>query len=163
MADLSELQNLINRVAKELPGAVTTIIEVEGLAHIQKNFRDQGFNDTGVEEWKERATADESGRDITRYRTNRVGRRGNLNRYGSKNQDRAILTGYGTGGNKLRNSFKSRKDKDHVRFFTNKEYAQRHNEGLDGMPKRQFMGRSKYLEDKIKAKLTKKLDNIFRS
>lgn len=162
MSDLSDLQNLLNRAARELPGVVTTIIEVEGLAFIQKNFSDQGFNDTGLEEWKERQTTDTRGRDITRYRTNRTGRMGNLNRYGSKNQDRAILTGHATGGNKLRNSFHSRKDKDHVRFFTAKEYAERHNEGKDGMPKRQFMGKSQYLENRIKAKLTQKLNNIFR-
>jgi phage gpG-like protein len=162
MSDLSDLQAMLNRAARELPQVVTTIIEVEGLAFIQKNFRDQGFNDTGLEEWKERQTTDDRGRDITRYRTNRVGRMGNLNRYGSKNQDRAILTGHGTGGNKLRNSINSRKDKDHVRFFTSKPYAERHNEGKDGMPQRQFMGKSKYFEDRIKAKLTQKLNTIFR-
>ncbi|MDV6170221.1 phage morphogenesis protein [Flavobacterium sp. DG1-102-2] len=162
MSDLRELQRMLDRAARELPNTVTTIIEVEGLNFIQKNFEDQGYNDTGLEEWEERKTADDRGRDITRYRTNRVGRQGNLNRYGSRNKDRAILTGHETGGNKLRNSIRARKTKNAVRFFTSKEYAQRHNEGLDGMPQRQFMGKSKYFEDQIKAKLKRTLDRTFR-
>ena len=47
-------------------------------------------------------------------------------------------------------------------FYTYKKYAQRHNEGLKGMPKRQFMGKSKTLEDNIKKKLTKELDKVLK-
>jgi len=162
MSDLAELQRLFDRAARELPTVLPTIIGVEGTNFIQKNFRDQGFNDGGLNEWEKRKTTDSRGRDITRYRTSRRGREGNFNSYGGKNDGRAILTGHDTGGDKLRNSFHYRINANTVTFFTHKEYAERHNEGKDGMPKRQFMGRSKYLENKIKNKLTRALDQRLR-
>lgn len=164
MSDLAGLQRLLDRAAQELPNKALRIIGVEGIKFIQKNFRDEGFTDTSTKKWEERKTEDTLGRDITRYRTSRRGRQGNLTRYGSKNQDRAILTGYGTGGNKLRNSFQYRLSLGSkiVSFYTHKEYAERHNEGLDGMPKRQFMGKSAYLNTQISKKITKELDKILR-
>ena len=110
MADLSELQKLLDRAALEIPKQALTIIGGESLNFVNKNFRDEGFTDTSTQKWEERKTEDKQGRDITRYRTSRRGKAGDLNRYGSKNKDRAILTGFGTGGDKLRNSFKRRID-----------------------------------------------------
>lgn len=164
MSDLSELQNLLNRAASEMPKKALTIIGVEGKNFIQKNFRDEGFNDRNLEKWKERKTEDSRGNDITRYRTNRRGKIGNLTRYGRENRDRALLTGHATGGNKLRNSFKYKVNigSSEVKFTTHKEYAERHNEGLDGMPKRQFMGKSAYLNNKISIKIQKELDKLLR-
>ncbi len=164
MADLGDLEKMLLRAAKEIPDKALTIIEVEGKNFIQKNFQDQGFTDSTFDHWQERQTEDKQGRDITRYRTNRRGKRGALNKYGSSIKDRAILTGQATGGNKLRNSIKSRvlKSVKEVKFYTDKKYAGRHNEGEDGMPKRQFMGKSKYLNTQIANKLTKELDKIFK-
>lgn len=149
MRFLQDLQNKINGFANNLKSDLTDIIEVEGTNFIKKNFQDEGFNDTGLEKWEQRKTTDSRGRDNTRYRTNRVGRAGSLNKYGRMIQDRPILTGHATGGDKLRNSFRARKQGNAVVFFTYKRYAQRHNEGLKRMPKRQFMGKSKYLDRKI--------------
>ncbi|SCY94547.1 phage morphogenesis protein [Flavobacterium caeni] len=164
MADLNDLQKLLDRAAREIPEKALIAIEVEGKNFIQMNFENEGFTDSVLEKWKERKTTDDQGRDITRYRTNRRGKRGNLNKYGSGIQDRALLTGLATGGNKLRNSIKSRvmKSSKQVRFYTSKEYADRHNEGLAGMPKRQFMGKSRYLDKQIAKKITKELDKILK-
>ncbi len=164
MSDLSELQKLLDRAAQEIPDKVLKIIGVEGKNFIQKNFRDEGFTDTSTEKWQERKTEDRQGRDITRYRTSRRGKAGNLNKYGSSIKDRAILTGFATGGNKLRNSFRYRVSigSSQVTFYTYKEYAERHNEGLDGMPKRRFMGKSAYLNTQISKKINKELDKILR-
>ena len=41
-------------------------------------------------------------------------------------------------------------------------YAKRHNEGLDGMPKRQFMGDSKELRKIQRKTITKTVDKIFK-
>lgn len=41
-------------------------------------------------------------------------------------------------------------------------YARRHNEGLSGMPKREFLGDSKKLDRKIKKLILKKMDKIFK-
>lgn len=164
MSDLSEFQRLLDRAAAEMPDKVLRIIGVEGKNFIVKNFQDQGFTDVGLKKWQERKTEDINGRDLTRYRTNRRGRSGSLNRFGSMNEDRAILTGHATGGDKLRNSFHYRTSlgSSLVTFYTHKKYAFRHNEGLDGMPKRQFMGKSAYLQNQISKKLNKELDKIMR-
>lgn len=160
--NIQELQRKLEQLATELPHNLASIVEVEGLNFIQKNFRDQGFNDNGVEKWKERKTTDKHGRDLTRYRTNRRGRQGELTEFGKREIGRAILTGHQTGGDKLRNSFRARTTTQAVVFYTYKGYAEYHNEGTADLPKRQFMGESKVLNDKIKDKLTKYLDRFFR-
>lgn len=164
MNDLADLQRVFDQAARELPTVLPTIVGVEGKNFIQKNFRDQGFTDVGFTPWQERKTVDKAGQDNTRYRTNRIGRVGTLNKYGRQLEGRAILVGHNTGGDKLINSIHYRTSMGYsvVSFYTHKEYAERHNEGTDGMPKRQFMGRSKYLESKIFSKITRTLDSRLR-
>ena len=161
---LSDLQKLLWRASKEIPNKALRVIGVEGNNFINKNFRDQGFTDTTTKKWDKRKTVDKAGTDITRYRTNRVGRAGSLNRYGSKNADRAVLVGFATGGDKLKNSFKYNisNGSNRVIFRTYKPYAARHNEGLNGMPKRQFLGKSAYLNQRISDKITRELDQTLR-
>ncbi len=156
---MKDLQEKLNKLAHFIDKDATTILKVEGLKFIQKNFQDEGFNDGTLEKWKERKTTDKRGRDITRYRTSRRGKQGTLNRYGRKIKDRPILTGHNSGGNKLRHSFKARTERRKVVFYTYKNYAKRHNEGLDGMPQRQFIGQSKTLDNNIK----KELDRVIKS
>ena len=162
--NLKDLQKLLWKASNEIPDKALRIIGVEGKKFIEKNFRDQGFTDTTTKKWESRKTVDGFGRDITRYRTNRVGRAGSLNRYGSRNVDRAILVGFNTGGDKLKNSFKYSvsQGSQRVVFRTYKEYAARHNEGLDGMPQRQFIGKSAYLNRQIFDKLKRVLDQTLR-
>lgn len=161
---LRDLQKLLMKAAEEIPDKALRIIGVEGIKFIAKNFRDQGFTDTTIKKWDKRKTQDSNQRDITRYRTDRVGRSGSLNRYGSKNADRAVLVGFATGGDKLKNSFKYHvsKGSNTVILRTYKPYAARHNQGLDGMPKRQFMGKSVYLNQQIADKIKRELDQILR-
>lgn len=163
MADLQELQRLLDKVAKEIPDKALRIIGVEGVNFIAKNFRDESFTDISAKKWDKRKTEDRKGRDITLYRTNRRGKAGQLNAYGRKNVNRAILVGFKTGGDKLKNSW------DYiilsgkmVSIRSYKKYAKRHNEGTDGMPQRQMIGRSQYYDDKIKDKLTKELNKLFQ-
>ena len=108
MAGLDDLQKLLDNAAKVIPDKLPSIIEVEGLNFIKKNFRDEGFNDGSKKAWEKRQT-ERDGRDLTRYKTNRVGTAGSLNKFGQREQGRAILVGHDTGGNKLRNSFRARK------------------------------------------------------
>lgn len=161
--DLKDLQKLLNKAVKEIPEKAIRIVGVEAKKFVQQNFEDEGFNNVGVEKWEKRKTVDKKGRDITRYRTNKKGKKGTLNSYGRKNSGRAILTGHTTGGDKLRNSFTYRSDKSKmlVSIRTYKKYAKVHNEGLNGMPKRKFLGGSKYLANKISKKLDKTLAQQF--
>ena len=164
MNSLDDLQRLLTRAANDIPAKALRVIGVEGKNFIGKNFRDQAFTDTSTQKWVKRRTSDKNGRDMTRYRTNRRGAAGSLNQYGQRNRGRAVLVGFDTGGNKLKNSFSYRISlgSTSVSFYTAKEYAQRHNEGLDGMPQRQFMGKSDYLNGKIATKINTELDKIFR-
>lgn len=160
MADLKDLQKLLLKTAVQMPDVAIKVIRAEGMRFIKHNFRKQGFDTgTGVKKWQDRKTIDKRGRDITRYTTNRRGKAGSFNKYGRATQNRAILVGHKTGGNKLTNSFTAiKKGKFTVGFRTYKSYAQRHNEGLDGMPKRQFIGPSKYLDRNILNKLKREHD-----
>ena len=92
--NLTILREKLHQIAGLVHKDISIVLKVEGIKFIQKNFQDEGFNDGGLEKWKPRKTTDRQGRDITRYRTNRVGKKGNLNRYGSKIKGRAILTGH---------------------------------------------------------------------
>lgn len=161
--DIAELRKRLDELARRIPQVAITIIEVEGTNFIKGNFAKQAFQGSTEQKWKPRKTTDKRGRDLTRYRTNRRGRVGQLTKFGRKNNpNRPILTGHASGGNKLRNSFQSTKSKQWVKWSSYKPYAQRHNEGLDGMPKRQFMGKSPKLEQNIERMLTKQLDKIFK-
>ena len=160
--NLRELQIMLNNAAEQIPNQAMSIIEVEGINFIKKNFQDQGFNDGSLQKWQERKTTDSKGRDKTRYRTNRRGRQGELTKFGQREIGRAILTGHQTGGDKLRNSFRARREHLKVVFFTYKRYAQVHNEGTAKIPARPFMKSSHYLERRIKDKLQRTLDNLFR-
>lgn len=160
MADLKDLQRLLLKTAKEMPEVAIKVVKAEGLKFIKHNFRSEGFDTgAGIRKWKKRRTLDNNGRNITRYRTNRIGKAGSRNKYGRQVTGRAILIGHKSGGNKLSNSFRAiRRGKYAVAFRTYKKYGQRHNEGLDGMPKRQYMGPSKYMDRQVFKKLKREHD-----
>lgn len=163
MSDIKELKKKLETIARKLPEVATTVIEVEGTNFIKENFARQGFQGSNFKPWQPRKTKDNRERDLTRYRTNRVGRAGDLTKFGRHNNpSRPILTGYASGGNKLRHSFQTTKTPQGVKWTSYKPYAQRHNEGLKGMSKRQFMGKSQKLEQNIERMLIKQLDKIFR-
>lgn len=164
MAALNDLKQKLKKLADEIPQLAKDVIEVEGLNFIKKNFRDEGFNTgSGVQKWQKRKTTDRHGRNITRYRTNRRGKKGSLNKYGRSLQGRPILTGHKTGGDKLRNSFKAIQRNHSVVFYSYKLYAKRHNEGKKRMPKRQFIGKSDYLDNRIERKMQRELDKRMKA
>ncbi|QKX04873.1 phage morphogenesis protein [Aquimarina sp. TRL1] len=163
MKELAEaIKHKAKRVAEFLAREGIEIVIVEEENHIQENFQNEGFTDGGVEKWKKRKTEDKKGRDITRYRTNRRGKRGNKTAYGRKNEGRAILTGHGTGGDKLRYSYKSSKSGNKATFTSDKAYAEIHNEGKGNMHKRKHIGAAKSKTAKINRKVKKGLDKILK-
>ena len=155
----------IKRQAEELQEFIENdlldIVEVEGLNHFEESFENEGFTDTSLVKWEKRKTTNRGGRDLTVYRTNRRGKAGRLNSFGQKNKGRQTLTGHGSGGNKLRNSGRANKIKGAIQFIWDKEYAERHNEGTDGMTKRQFVGESKVVNNKIDEQVEQNLNKIF--
>jgi phage gpG-like protein len=109
------------------------------------SFRKQGWDDKNVQKWKPRKR--------TTYKTK-----------GGKTVDdttRAILVKTGD----LRRSIirnPANRASLTIKISTDLVYAARHNNGLKNMPKRQFMGDSYNLNEKVKAVIVKRLDNIFK-
>ena len=88
--DFEDFTEDIKRQALELEqfleDDLLDIIEVEGLEHFEESFDNEGFADERLEKWEPRKTTNAKGRDITRYRTNRIGRAGELNQYARQNE-----------------------------------------------------------------------------
>ena len=137
------------------------IMGVEARNHFVKSFKDQGFTDQTIEKWEPRKdeVATTGGIDFRRSRTGFID---------SNATNRAILVKTGD----LRRSIRIvAKTADSVTIGTDLPYAQIHNEGGKGMafgryefdmPKRQFMGDSQKLIEKLKLMLQKKIKQIFR-
>jgi phage gpG-like protein len=100
--------------------------------HFVKSFKDQGFTDNNRMSWKSRKS--------------------------KKDGNRAILVKTGALRRSIRRAYTSWART--VIQTTGIIYAQRHNEGLKGMPKRQFMGKSGKLDKDIMDKMKVKMDAI---
>lgn len=157
-----DLKRQARELSEFLENDALEIIAVEGINHIEETYENEGFTDEHLEKWQPRKTTDKKGKDKTRYRTNRKGKRGDLTRFGRKNKDRKTLTGTGSGGDKLRHSWRAEKGSGSVTFTNDKEYAQRHNEGTDGMPQRKQVGQSAILDKKIKKKIDTTINKILK-
>jgi phage gpG-like protein len=130
--------NLKQAEKKARKAMEAAIVDVGNTARVFfiDNFRKQGFDDKNVQKWKPRKVADKrAGRAI-------LVKTGDLRRSIIRNPaNRAALT---------------------IKISTDLVYAARHNNGLKNMPKRQFMGDSYNLNEKVKAVIVKRLDNIFK-
>lgn len=118
------------------------LIANEAVNEFTENFRRQGFKDQSTRKWKQRK--------------------------GNTDPGRGILIGKG-GGNKLSRSIrKLRASQKRVIVGSTIHYAGVHNYGLKAgrgkgftMPKRQFIGHSKALSDKIIKLIKKRTDKGF--
>lgn len=128
----------ISQAIKEFKAEIESMVTVMGVdatEHYKQSFVDEGFTDSGIEKWKPRKREDR------------------------KRPGRAILTDTG----RLRRSIRWRKfGKLGVRIQSNVPYALRHNEGLSGMPKRQFVGYSAKLNNKLVSKFNSRIKAIFK-
>ena len=111
------------------------IIGNEAVNHYKYSFVKQGFEDEVVEKWEPRKRIDR------------------------KRPGRGILIDTGA----LRRSPRwARKSRYEALISSNLPYALRHNEGLSGMPKRQFVGYSGVLNRRIVRKFDQRIKNIFK-
>ena len=117
-----------------------------------ENFRKQGFDDKSVQKWKPRKRTTyktKSGKLVDDTTRAILVKEGDLRRSIIRVPNRAAMS---------------------VKIQTNLDYAKIHNEGLMGkafgkhpfkMPKRQFIGDSYNLNEKVKAVIVKRLDKVF--
>ena len=118
-----------------------------------ENFRKQGFDDKSVQKWKPRKKKTyrtKSGKLVDDTTRAILVKEGDLRRSIIRVPNRAAMS---------------------VKIQTNLDYAKIHNEGLMGkafgkhpfkMPKRQFIGDSYNLNEKVKAVIVKRLDKVFK-
>lgn len=112
--------------------AMVTIMGNDALNWFEDSFRNQGFTDDTLIRWKARKKREREGR--------------------------AILT---KTGNLRRSLKKSNVGQYAIKITSNLPYANRHNDGLNKMPKRQFVGYSGKLNRKIIGKFEQKIKAIF--
>jgi phage gpG-like protein len=174
MSDLKKLVAQIDRAIRYLENDAKTIIGVEATNHFKESFPNQGFTDSKLEKWEE-VERRKSGSSWKGYQygsnaSNGKKRRkpGSPTNYSPAAETRPILSGP-TG--ELMNSIQWEKTARGVRVYAATAYAKIQNEGgpikIFGktsatMPKRQFMGPSKVLTDRIKSILLKDLKQILR-
>lgn len=118
------------------------IVGVEAVKHFKHGFdtSQQGFTDDVLEPWV----------DISEKRK------------AQKRKKNGAMTPILTESGDLGDSLVWQQQGPNVAITTDVPYGKRHNEGTNGMPKRQFMGPSKALDRTIEAKITRELEKLFK-
>jgi phage gpG-like protein len=144
------MKGMEQKARKALENAV---VEVGNTAKnfFVENFRKQGFDDKTVQRWKPRKRTTyrtKSGRIVNDTTRAILVKEGDLRRSIIRVPNRAAMS---------------------VKIQTDLIYAKVHNEGLRAgrgkgfiMPKRQFIGDSYNLNEKVKAVIVKRLDKVFK-
>lgn len=141
-------EKIVIRVKEILPVVVAT----EGLRHFEQSWDNQGFTDSNISKWSKRKPP-----------------KSGLKKWDSRNKGRAILVSHQsqTKGTHLKDSLRAEQNATEVIFSTDKAYAQVHNEGGKAgrgngfiMEKREFMGESQVLNNKIAEKMDREIERI---
>jgi phage gpG-like protein len=147
--------NLKKAEQKARKALEAAIVDVGNTAKVffVESFRKQGWDDKSVQKWKPRKRTTyktKSGKVVDDTTRAILVKEGDLRRSIIRNPaNRAALS---------------------IKISTNLDYAKIHNDGLMGkafgkhpfnMPKRQFMGDSYNLNEKVKAVIVKRLDKVF--
>lgn len=120
---------------KKMLDDMVTEMGNDAVNHFKDSFTNQGFQDETIEKWAPRKRADR------------------------KRPGRGILIDSG----KLRRSPVWRKSGRYsAKISSNLPYAKRHDEGLDGMPRRQFVGYSGKLNKRLIKKFDTRIKRIFK-
>ena len=139
--------NLKQSEQKARKALEAAIVDVGNTAKVffVESFRKQGWDDKTVQKWKPRKKKTyrtRSGKVVDDTTRAILVKTGDLRRSIIRNPaNRAALT---------------------IKISTDLVYAARHNNGLKNMPKRQFMGDSYNLNEKVKAVIVKRLDKVFK-
>lgn len=172
MADFDEVEETLAELVRFLDVSVPKIIGVDAVNFYKKSFVDQGFTDKRLEKWQEvKRRVPDSPWYGFKYRStaknpNKASKDGAITNYAPVATKREILSGE---TQELMNSIRWQKKGFGVTITAGVPYAQIHNEGgkmkVFGktpaeMPKRQFMGPSKVLEDQLKYKILKRINEI---
>lgn len=163
---MSNFQKSIEKTRKMIAyfeTQVPTIMGVEAVNHFKESFTKQGFTDKGLDKWAEVERREEGVWKGFQYGSTvpRPGKKqrkkGAITNYSPAASKRQILTGQTM---ELQESIKWKPNGRGVTVFSDVPYAKIQNEGgamrifgkaSGEIPKREFMGRSEVLRNKIKA------------
>ncbi len=161
--DLKYFDDDMKRQAKAVASAIKKdaprIIGVEGKNFFKASWRKQGWEDQGLNKWKPRKAPP---------KTTKSGKPSKAYINWKRKNNRPILYSHASDrkGIHLKDSIRTIPGIGRVTFATDKVYAQVHNEGGRAgrgkgfrMPKRQYMGRSRALDRRIDAKVSKHLSS----
>ena len=136
-------KNIDLKARKALEAAIVDVGNTAKVFFVE-SFRKQGWDDKTVQKWKPRKKKTyrtKSGKVVDDTTRAILVKTGDLRRSIIRNPaNRAALS---------------------IKISTDLVYAARHNNGLKKMPKRQFMGDSYNLNEKVKAVIVKRLDKLF--
>lgn len=143
---VKKLADTVREIEDYASNKAPRILGVTARNFFTENFQKEGFVNGGLKKWKE------------------VKRRQNPKVKGV-DANRKILTGR-TGA--LGRSIQYRTEQNQVTIFSNLPYAAAHNEGTNNagrrhnvrIPKRQFIGESKELDDLIMKEINRKLKSL---
>jgi phage gpG-like protein len=160
--------NLKQAEKKARKAMEAAIVDVGNTAKtfFRQAFVKQGFEDKSVVRWQKRKVFEKKGRG--KFAKNDDGKR-------DKSVVRSVKAGRGIlvkSGDLQKSIIRNPENRAAltVKISTDLDYAKIHNDGLMGkawgkhpfkMPKRQFMGDSYNLNEKVKAVIVKRLDKIF--
>ena len=164
MALLDDLPKELRRLAEQMKytsrHTLPRLAGTETLRFIAENFVRQGYQGKTFQRWRPRKTTNAKGRDLLRYRTDRVGRRGRLTQLGRRDKGRGLLVGHNSGSNALKASFLYKIAGGHVHILNHKRYAAYHNEGSNPLPRRRFVGESPILLARVQKKIESTLQRL---
>lgn len=152
--------SLLSRILKhDFP----RIVGVMGVEHFKESFRKEGFTDKVFVHWEEVQRRKPEYQKLTLKRGNKRC----TQKFSKAERTRPILTGE-TGD--LGDSLRWDADYNEVKFTTDVNYAQPHNEGTTNagrgrstkIPKRQFMGPSAVLDTNLRQELDKIVRGFFK-
>ena len=138
-----ELKEASRKAARFLHSGAVDILAVEGQKHFKNSFQRgvEGFTDKTLKKWP----------DIKEKTKKR------------KRQKNGSLPPILTNKGHLADSIQYDQDYNKQAVtFSSLDYGEYHNEGTGKTPKRQFMGESEVLDDKVMGIIEKHLDAIFK-
>jgi len=154
--------------------SVPTIMGVEAVNHFKDSFQDQGFTDRSLEKWPEVKRRQEGrwkgfqyGSTVRRPGTKQR-KAGAMTNYSPAAENRPILSGT---TQELMNGINWQKTATGIRVTAAAAYAKIQNQGgqmsvfgkaSTRMPKRQFMGNSEVLRNRIRTIIYNDLNRIFK-
>lgn len=174
MSNFQKSIQLTEQLIKYVSHSVPTIMGVEAVNHYKDSFQDQGYTDRSLEKWPEVKRRQEGrwkgfqyGSTVRKAGTKQR-KAGAITNYSPAAEQRPILSGNTL---ELMNGIKWEKTASGIRVYASAAYAKIHNQGgpisifgkkSGTMPKRQFMGKSEVLRNRIRTIIFNDINRMFK-